>query len=66
MPWSPPILQDRPIDPLSPENVVRLDAAVRRILSDVGIDVQSTEVAQILRQAGCRVTGTLVRMDGDF
>ena len=66
MPWAPPILQDRPIDPLSPENVVRLDAAVRRILSDVGIDVQSTEVAQILRQAGCRVTGTLVRMDGDF
>lgn len=66
MPWDPPMLRDRPIDPLSPDGVARLDAAVRRILSEVGVDVQSAEVAQILRQAGCRVTGTLVRMDTDF
>ena len=66
MPWSIPRLIDRPVDPLDPEGVARLDAGVMRILADIGVDLQNGDAAIALRRAGCRVTGTTVRFDPAF
>lgn len=66
MPWSPPRLADRPVDPLEGEGVARIHAAVMHILSDIGIDMASAEAVQLLKRAGCRVSGTTVRMDAAF
>ncbi len=66
MPWRIPVNPDRPIEPLDEEGVLRLHKAAMKILSDIGIEFLNPEAVAILKQAGCRISGTNVRMDEDF
>ncbi|MBE2274965.1 MAG: trimethylamine methyltransferase family protein [Rhodobacteraceae bacterium] len=66
MPWRIPVNPDRPVEPLDEEGVLRLHKAAMKILSDIGIEFLNPEAVAILKQAGCRINGTNVRMDEDF
>ncbi len=66
MPWRIPENPDRPTEPLSPDGVERLHRGCLRILAEIGIEFLNPEACALFREAGCRVEGTNVRMDGDF
>ncbi len=66
MPWRIPVNPDRPTEPLDDEGVEAIHRGAMRILKEIGIEFLNPEAVEILRQAGCRVEGTNVRMDEDF
>jgi trimethylamine---corrinoid protein Co-methyltransferase len=66
MPWNPPMLIDPPIEPLTPEGVAAIHDGAMRILEEIGVKFLNEEALGILREAGCRVDGDVVRMDRDF
>ena len=66
MPWSPPINRDRPTEPLDEAGVAAIHKGCMRILSEIGIEFLNPEACEVLRNAGCKVDGTNVRMDEDF
>ena len=66
MPWRVPVNPDRPTEPLDADGVQRIHKGAMRILSEIGIEFLNPEAVGILRQAGCIVNGTNVRMDEDF
>ncbi len=66
MPWRIPVNTDRPIEPLNEEGVQAIHRGAMRILRDIGIEFLNPEAVEILRKAGCKVTGTNVKMDEDF
>ncbi len=66
MPWRIPVNPDRPTEPLDADGVQRVHKTAMRILRDIGIEFLNPEAVAILKQAGCSVTGTNVRMDEDF
>ncbi|MBS0125400.1 trimethylamine methyltransferase family protein [Thetidibacter halocola] len=65
-PWVLPRNPDRPTEPLSAEGVARLHEAAMRILEEIGIEFLHPEAVDILRKAGCIVSGTNVRMGRDL
>jgi trimethylamine--corrinoid protein Co-methyltransferase len=66
MPWRLPINPDRPIEPLDAEGVQAVHRTTMRILKEIGIEFLNPEALEIMRTAGCKITGTNVRMDEDF
>ena len=66
MPWSPPIVTDAPIEPLSPKGVAAIHDGAMRILEEIGIEFLNAEALEILREAGCRIDGENVRMDREM
>lgn len=66
MPWRIPQNIDRPIEPLTEEGVAAIHDGAMRILEEIGIVFLNPEALEILKQAGCRVEGDLVRMDREF
>ena len=66
MPWRIPVNPDQPTEPLDAEGVQRLHRTAMRILKDIGIEFLNPEAVAHLKQAGCTVSGTNVRMDEDF
>ncbi|MDG2230273.1 trimethylamine methyltransferase family protein [Rhodobacteraceae bacterium nBUS_22] len=66
MPWRLPVNPDRPTEPLNEAGVAAIHDGAMRILEDIGIEFLNPEACEILRQAGCTVTGENVRMDRDF
>jgi trimethylamine---corrinoid protein Co-methyltransferase len=66
MPWRIPKNLDRPIEPLDADGVQRIHKAAMRILSEIGIEMLNPDAVAILQKAGCRISGTNVRMDEDF
>ena len=66
MPWRIPVNTDRPTEPLDHEAVQRVHKAAMRIIKEIGIEFMNPDAVTILKQAGCKVTGTNVRMDEDF
>jgi len=66
MPWRIPVNPDRPTEPLDADGVQRVHKTAMRILRDIGIEFLNPEAVAILKQAGCIVNGTNVRMDEDF
>ncbi|MCR9125151.1 MAG: trimethylamine methyltransferase family protein [Rhodobacteraceae bacterium] len=66
MPWRVPVNIDRPTEPLSPEGVQAIHDGAMRILEEIGIEFLNHEALDILRRAGCTVTGENVRMGRDF
>jgi trimethylamine--corrinoid protein Co-methyltransferase len=66
MSWRIPVNPDRPTEPLDMDGVMAIHRGCMRILSEIGIEFLNPEAAAILKQAGCRVEGTNVRMDEDF
>ncbi len=66
MPWRIPVNPDRPIEPLDADGVQAIHRAAMRILRDIGIEFLNPDAVKILKEAGCKVNGTNVRMDEDF
>lgn len=66
MPWNPPINRDRPTEPLNADGVQAIHKGCMDILSTIGIEFLNPEACEILKKAGCTVTGTNVKMDEDF
>ncbi|MDG1529911.1 MAG: trimethylamine methyltransferase family protein [Paracoccaceae bacterium] len=66
MPFSQPINIDRPTEPLSAEQVLKLHEGAMRILEDIGIEFLNKEALAIMKRAGCKIDGTNVRMDREW
>lgn len=66
MPWRLPVNPDRPIEPMDEDGVARVHRGTMRILKDIGIEFLNPEAVALLKQAGCKVEGTNIRMDEDF
>ena len=66
MPWSIPVLADPPIEPMPPEGVEAIHEGAMRILEEIGVVFLNPEALQILKQAGCKVDGELVKFDREF
>ena len=66
MPWRIPVNPDRPIEPMDADGVQAVHKGTMRILRDIGIEFLNPEAVSLLKQAGCLVNGTNVRMDEDF
>jgi trimethylamine---corrinoid protein Co-methyltransferase len=66
MPWKQPVNPDRPTEPLDADGVQRIHKGAMRILREIGIEFLNPGAVTILKQAGCRVSDTNVRMDEDF
>ncbi|MEO0677847.1 MAG: trimethylamine methyltransferase family protein, partial [Pseudomonadota bacterium] len=66
MPWRQIVNTDRPTEPLSEEGVAAVHDGAMRILEEIGIEFLNEEGREILRKAGCIVTGDNVRMGRDF
>lgn len=66
MPWRIPVNPDRPTEPLDEAGVEAVHRGAMRVLSEIGIEFLNPEATAILKQAGCIVEGTNVRMDEDF
>jgi trimethylamine--corrinoid protein Co-methyltransferase len=66
MPWNPPVMIDPPVEPLRPEGVEAIHDGAMRILEEIGVQFLNAEALTILREAGCRVDGDIVRMDRAF
>ncbi|MAX73930.1 MAG: methyltransferase [Nioella sp.] len=66
MPWRVPVNPDRPTEPLPPEGVEAIHKGAMRILSEIGIEFLNEEARDHLARAGCKVSGTNVRMDESF
>jgi trimethylamine--corrinoid protein Co-methyltransferase len=66
MPWRIPVNPDRPVEPLDADGVQAIHRGTMRILKDIGIEFLNPEAVTILKQAGCKVEGTNIRMDEDF
>ncbi len=66
MPWRMPVNTDRPTEPLDPEGVQAIHDGAMRILEEIGIEFLNEESLVILREAGCTVNGTNVRMGRDW
>ena len=66
MPWRVPVNTDRPTEPLSEEGVHAVHDGAMRILEEIGIEFLNDESLAILKDAGCTVNETNVRMGRDF
>ncbi len=66
MPWRVPVNTDRPTEPLHTEGVEAIHKGALHILSEIGVEFLNDEALALFQQAGCRVDGANVRMDGDF
>ena len=66
MPWRIPVNTDRPTEPLGPEGVQAIHDGAMRILEEIGIEFLNEEALDLLRQAGCSVNGTNVRMGREW
>ncbi|WP_390913252.1 trimethylamine methyltransferase family protein [Pseudosulfitobacter sp. SM2401] len=62
MPWNPPIMVDKPVEPLTPEGVAAIHDGAMRILEEIGIEFFHPEAVALLKEAGCTVDGENVRM----
>ena len=66
MPWNVPVNVDRPTEPLDEAGVAAIHDGAMRILEEIGIEFLNPEALDILREAGCTVSGENVRMGRDF
>ncbi|WP_164660975.1 trimethylamine methyltransferase family protein [Tropicibacter sp. Alg240-R139] len=63
MPWRLPVNVDRPTEPLDPDGVEAIHDGAMRILEEIGIAFLNEEALGLLREAGCKVDGEIVRFD---
>ena len=66
MPWRIPVNIDRPTEPLGPDGVKAIHDGAMRILEEIGIEFLNVEALELFKQAGCKVSGTNVRMGRDW
>jgi trimethylamine--corrinoid protein Co-methyltransferase len=68
LPWTMPQNRDRPVEPLTAEDVERVHNGAMRILEEIGILFLNDEALGVLKAAGCDVDmeSKRVRMDRAF
>lgn len=66
MPWRIPVNPDRPTEPLDADGVEAIHRGAMKVLRDIGIEFLNPTAVDYLREAGCIINGTNVRMDEDF
>ena len=66
MDWRIPVNIDRPTEPLDEEGIAAIHNGAMRIIEEIGIEFLNDESVAILKQAGCQVDGTNVRMGREF
>lgn len=66
MPWRIPVNTDRPTEPLDEEGVAAIHNGAMRILEDIGIEFLNPEALKILKEAGCTISDTNVKMGREF
>lgn len=66
MPWRQIVNTDNPTEPLRPEGVEAIHDGAMRILEEIGIEFLNPEALEILREAGCTISGDNVRMDREW
>ena len=66
MSWRIPSNTDRPTEPLTEEGVLAIHNGAMEILEDIGIEFLNDEARGLLKEAGCTVDGTNVRMGRDW
>jgi len=66
MPWRIPVNTDKPTEPLGPEGIEAIHDGAMRILEEIGIEFLNPTALEILKKAGCTVSGENVRMGRDF
>jgi trimethylamine---corrinoid protein Co-methyltransferase len=66
MPWRIPLNPDNPTEPLDGNGIQAIHNGAMRILEEIGIEFLNPEAVAILKDAGCTITGTNVRMGRDF
>ncbi len=64
--WRLPINKDKPIEPLSEDGVQAIHEGAMKIMEDIGIEFLNKEAQYICSKAGCKVSGTNVKMDRDW
>jgi len=64
--WRIPVNPDRPTEPLGEEGIAAIHDGAMRILEDIGIEFLNDEALGLLREAGCTVNGTNVKMGRDW
>ena len=66
MPWRIPVNTDRPTEPLDEDGVQAIHDGAMRILEEIGIEFLNEEAIELFKQAGCKVTGSNVKMGRDW
>ncbi|QMU57131.1 MAG: methyltransferase [Boseongicola sp.] len=66
LPWSVPVNNDRPTEPLTPVGVEAIHNGAMRILEEIGIEFLNEEALDLFRQIGAKIDGTNVRLDREF
>ncbi len=66
MPWRVPLNPDRPTEPLREDGVEAIHKGALRVLSELGIEFLNEEARGLMAEAGCIISGDLVRFDPDF
>ena len=66
MPWSIPVNNDRPIEPLNDEGINAIHEGAMRILEEIGMEILNAEALEIFREAGAIIDGENVRIGRDF
>ncbi|MGV6889886.1 trimethylamine methyltransferase family protein [Rhodophyticola sp. SM2404] len=66
MPWRVPLNPDRPTEPLGEDGVEAIHNGALRVLSELGIEFLNEEARGLMAEAGCLISGDLVRFDPDF
>jgi trimethylamine---corrinoid protein Co-methyltransferase len=66
MPWSIPINNDRPTEPLNDDGIQAIHNGAMEILEDIGIEILNDEALEIFREAGATINGQNVRVSREF
>lgn len=64
--WGPRVPLDPVLSPLPPEGVAAVAEAALALLAGPGVEMGSPDIARALKAAGCKVSGTQVRMAPEF
>ena len=68
LPWTLPVITDKPTEPLDEDGVNRIHDGAMQILEEIGIEFLNEDAKAVLKRAGCTVdpNSDNVRMDRHF
>ena len=66
LPWHLTKNIDMPTEPLNEEGVTAIHLGAMEILEEIGLEILNQEARDILKKAGCLVSGENVKFDREF
>ena len=66
LPWHLTTNIDMPTEPLNEEGVTAIHLGAMEILEEIGLEILNQEARDILKKAGCLVSGENVKFDREF